>query len=159
MLLFLLGSCADSSKSVKSENGAFEPTWESLKQAPVPDWIMDAKFGIYTHWGVYSVPAYSTNVYGQRMYNSWELDKKAGGIRKYHEENYGSIFDFGYKDFIPMFTAPEFDPVEWVDVMASGGVKFAGICLVHHDGFCLWDSEFTRWDSKEMGPKLRSCLK
>ena len=57
----------------------------------------------------------------------------ADGIRKYHEENYGSIFEFGYKDFVPMFTAPEFDPVEWVEVMKSGGVKFAGICLVHHD--------------------------
>ena len=114
---------------------------------------MDAKFGIYTHWGVYSVPAYSTNVYGQRMYNSWEKDAQGDGIRKYHEENYGSIFEFGYKEFIPMFTAPEFDPVEWVDVMKSGGVKFTGICVVHHDGFCLWDSEFTRWDSKDMGPK------
>ena len=131
----------------------YEPTWESLLKAPVPEWIMDAKFGIYTHWGVYSVPAYSTNVYGQRMYNSWEKDEQGDGIRKYHEEKYGSIFEFGYKEFVPMFTAPKFDPVEWVDVMKSGGVKFTGICVVHHDGFCLWDSEFTRWDSKDMGPK------
>ncbi len=136
-----------------AQKNTYEATWESLKKAPVPDWIMDAKFGIYTHWGVYSVPAFSTNVYGQRMYNSWKKDEEADGIRKYHEEHYGSIFEFGYKDFVPMFTAPEFDPVEWADVMESGGVKFAGICLVHHDGFCLWDSEFTRWDSKEMGPK------
>jgi len=150
MLLILAGSC---SQPGIEEESKYEATWESLKQAPVPEWIMDAKFGIYTHWGVYSVPAYSTNVYGQKMYNSWEKDAAETGIRKYHEENYGSIFEFGYKDFVPMFTTPEFDPVEWVDVMKSGGVKFAGICLVHHDGFCLWDSEFTRWDSKEMGPK------
>ena len=144
LVLFSLPSCAQEE---------YEPTWESLIKAPVPEWIMDAKFGIYTHWGVYSVPAYSTNVYGQRMYNSWEKDAEGDGIRKYHEEKYGSIFEFGYKEFVPMFTTPEFDPEEWVDVMKSGGVKFAGICLVHHDGFCLWDSEHTRWDSKDMGPK------
>lgn len=135
----------------KSEKIIYEPSWESMKSAPVPEWIMDAKFGIYTHWGVYSVPAYETNVYGQHMYNSFEKDER--GVRKYHEENYGSIFDFGYKDFVPMFTAPKFDAAEWAEVMQSGGVKFAGICMVHHDGFCLWDSEYTRWDSKDMGPK------
>lgn len=150
-ILLLAVSCGQAGDP--KEKSAYEPTWESLKQAPVPEWIMDAKFGIYTHWGVYSIPAFSTNVYGQQMYNSIERDAQERGIRRYHEEHYGSIYDFGYKEFVPMFTTPEFDPVEWVDVMKSGGVKFAGICLVHHDGFCLWDSEFTRWDSKEMGPK------
>jgi len=145
----LIVSCNTSTE--KAEKITYEPTWESLKSAPVPEWIMDAKFGIYTHWGVYSVPAFETNVYGQHMYSSLENDER--GIRKHHEENYGSIFDFGYKEFVPMFTTPKFDPVEWVDVMKSGGVKFAGICLVHHDGFCLWDSEYTKWDSKDMGPK------
>ncbi len=153
LLLSLLSIVSCNSSTEQSVKHPYKPSWESLKQAPVPDWILDAKFGIYTHWGVYSVPAFGTNVYGQRMYNSWEKDSVDGGIRKYHEENYGSIFNFGYKDFVPMFTAPKFDPVEWVDVMQSGGVKFAGICVVHHDGFCLWDSEFTHWDSKEMGPK------
>lgn len=148
-ITLMVASC--NNENSKTEKVSYEPTWESLKTAPVPEWIMDAKFGIYTHWGVYSVPAFETNVYGQHMYASLEDDER--GIRKYHEENYGSIFDFGYKEFVPMFTTPKFDPVEWVDVMKSGGVKFAGICLVHHDGFCLWDSEFTRWDSKDMGPK------
>jgi len=134
----------------------YEPTWESLNAAPVPDWIMDAKFGVYTHWGVYSVPAYMTNVYGQEMYVPEGSKKQPGrgmAVRKHHEENYGSIFEFGYKDFVPMFTAPKFDAAEWAKVMKDGGVRFAGICLVHHDGFCLWDSEFTRWDSMDMGPK------
>ncbi len=146
LMMLACNNTADTQEKI-----TYEPTWESLKSAPVPEWIMDAKFGIYTHWGVYSVPAFETNVYSQHMYSSLENDER--GIRKHHEETYGSIFDFGYKDFVPMFTTPEFDPVEWVDVMKSGGVKFAGICLVHHDGFCLWDSEYTRWDSKDMGPK------
>jgi len=134
----------------------YEPTWESLKSAPVPEWIMDAKFGIYTHWGVYSVPAFQTNVYGQEMYvpeDAMKLPKRGMAVRRHHEANYGSIFEFGYKDFVPLFTAPKFDAAEWAQVMKDGGVGFAGICLVHHDGFCLWDSEFTRWDSMDMGPK------
>ncbi|NOR76400.1 MAG: hypothetical protein GQ525_14735 [Draconibacterium sp.] len=147
--VLVVSSCV--SDDGKSEKVTYEPTWESLVTAPVPEWMMDAKFGIYTHWGVYSVPAFAAPIYSQLMYSSLENDDR--GVRKYHEEKYGSIFDFGYKDFVPMFTAPEFDPVEWVDVMKSGGVKFAGICMVHHDGFCLWDSEYTRWDSKDMGPK------
>lgn len=134
----------------------YEPTWESLKSAPIPEWIMDAKFGVYTHWGLYSLPAYMTNVYGQEMYVPEGSKKQPGrgmAVRRYHEQNYGSIFEFGYKDFVPMFTAPKFDAAAWAQVMKDGGVRFAGICLVHHDGFCLWDSEFTRWDSRDMGPK------
>jgi alpha-L-fucosidase len=117
---------------------------------------MDAKFGVYTHWGVYSVPAHMTNVYGQEMYvpeGSKKQPKRGMAVRRYHEKNYGSIFEFGYKDFVPMFAAPKFEAVEWAQVMKDGGVRFAGICLVHHDGFCLWDSKFTRWDSMDMGPK------
>ena len=130
----------------------YQPDWESLKTAPVPEWLKDAKFGIYTHWGVYSVPAYASNVYGQDMYTPDGVSGKFN-TRKYHEKTYGSIYEFGYKDFVPMFTAPKFDAAEWVRVMKDSGAKFGGICLVHHDGFCLWDSEYTRWDSMDKGPK------
>lgn len=75
-----------------------------------------------------------------------------------YQPNYGSISEFGYKDFVPRFTAPEFDAAEWAQVMKDGGARLAGICLVHHDGFCLWDSEFTRWDSRDMGPR-RAAMK
>ncbi len=155
-MLLWLGALAATIRGSSSNAADYEPTWKSLKSAPVPEWIMDAKFGIYTHWGVYSVPAFQTNVYGQEMYvpdGAKKLPKRGMAVRRHHEQNYGSIFEFGYKDFVPLFTAPEFDAAEWAQVMKDGGVGFAGICLVHHDGFCLWDSEFTRWDSMDMGPK------
>lgn len=155
-ILLSLGVLAATIWGSSSNAADYEPTWKSLKSAPVPEWIMDAKFGIYTHWGVYSVPAFQTNVYGQEMYvheGAKRVPKRGMAIRRYHEANYGSIVEFGYKDFVPMFTAPKFDAAEWAQVMKDGGVGFAGICLVHHDGFCLWDSEFTRWDSMDMGPK------
>lgn len=123
-----------------------------MKRAPIPEWVMDAKFGVYTHWGVYSVPAYKTNTYFRDMYApNYELDKK--GVRKHHEENYGSLEKFGYKEFVPMFKAEKFNAAQWVHVMRDAGARFGGICLVHHDGFCLWDSEFTQWDSMDKGPK------
>ena len=127
------------------------PKWEALKQKEIPEWMIDAKFGMYTHWGIYSVPAHGGPDYIKELYAANGEDRK--GVKKYHEAKYGKIEDFGYKDFIPMFKAEKFDAKEWVDVMHGGGAKFGGICLAHHDGFCLWDSKYTKWDSKDMGPK------
>jgi len=127
------------------------PKWEELKKEPLPEWMLDAKFGMYTHWGIYSVPAHAGPDYIKELYAPEGRDNK--GVKKYHIEKYGAIKDFGYKDFIPMFTADKFDAKEWVGVMNGGGAKFGGICLSHHDGFCLWDSKYTKWDSKDMGPK------
>ncbi len=138
-------------EAINAMGAKYTPNWDSLEKAPIPEWVIDAKFGVYTHWGVYSVPAFETNLYGAEMYAP--KDQDARGIRKHHEENYGPITEFGYKDFVPMFTTPKFDAAEWVHVMKDAGAKFGGICLVHHDGFCLWDSDFTRWDSAEKGPK------
>ncbi|MHC4564787.1 MAG: alpha-L-fucosidase [Planctomycetota bacterium] len=128
----------------------FEPTWESLSQNPLPVWLLDAKFGVYTHWGVYSVPAHGGPDYIKNLYSPKRNEK---GVYEYHTKKYGPLEDFGYKDFIPMFTAPKFDAGQWVDLMHEAGARFGGICLVHHDGFLLWDSKVNRWNSKNMGPK------
>ena len=127
------------------------PKWEELKKEPIPEWMIDAKFGMYTHWGIYSVPAHGGPDYLHELYSTDGKDRK--GVIAYHEKKYGKIKDFGYKDFVPMFTADKFDAKEWAGVMSGGGAKFGGICLAHHDGFCLWDSKYTKWDSKDMGPK------
>ncbi|MBT5816238.1 MAG: hypothetical protein HOI15_18085, partial [Opitutales bacterium] len=129
----------------------FQPNWQSLSEQKLPDWLKDAKFGVYTHWGVYSVPAHGGPDYVKNLYGGPEKDVK--GVYSYHTEKYGPVKDFGYKDFIPMFTAPKFNADEWVGLMHEAGAKFGGICLVHHDGFLLWDSEYSKWNSKNMGPK------
>jgi len=79
------------------------------------------------------------------------MDK--GNIRKYHEETYGSIDEFGYEDFIPMFKAQHFDPEDWADLFQMAGAKFAGPVAQHHDGFAMWDSEVNPWNVADMGPK------
>ncbi len=128
-----------------------EPNWESLSKKEIPEWMKDAKFGIYTHWGVFSVPAHGGPDYVRNLYAGEDLDRK--GVYSYHVEKYGPLDKFGYKDFIPMFKAEKFNADEWVDLMYESGARFGGILLVHHDGFLLWDSEFSRWNSMNMGPK------
>jgi len=82
VLLLLAYNAYGAAVSETKKSVRYKPSWESLKTAPIPEWVMDAKFGVYTHWGVYSVPAYKTNTYFRDMYApNYELDKK--GVRKW----------------------------------------------------------------------------
>ncbi len=125
----------------------YEANWESLVQYPVPEWALDAKFGIYAHWGIYSVPAFGNEWYARNMYREGTPE------HEHFTTNYGELSTKGYKDLISDFTAERFDPDEWADLIAYSGAKFGGISLVHHDGFLLWDCELNRWNAKNMGPK------
>ena len=149
VLIVLSLGCVDANNNAK-QFPEYEPSWESLNQHEIPEWLLDAKLGLYGHMGVYSVPAFKTEWYGRLMY-----DKKTRGddVFEHHIKTYGKQSEFGYKDFIKDFKTEKFDPKEWADIIVSSGAKYAGITAVHHDGFCLWDSKFTRWDSVEMGPK------
>ena len=101
----------------------YQPTWNSLKNHAPPQWLKDGKFGIYTHWGIYAVPAQGPNAtwYAHNLYN-----KPNGPERKYHESTYGPLEKFGYKDFIPMFTAEKFNADEWAELFKKAGARFAG---------------------------------
>src|ERR1035437_3937903 len=85
----------------------FQPNWVSLSQYQIPDWYRDAKFGIFIHWGVYSVPAFGSEWYPHEMY------QQGSSVFKHHVATYGSQRNFGYKDFIPLFTAEHFDADQW----------------------------------------------
>ena len=85
------------------ESGPFTDTWESLAAYRPPRWFCDAKFGIFIHWGVYSVPAFGNEWYARRMYQQGRPEFV------HHRATYGPQDQFGYKDFIPEFTAASFD--------------------------------------------------
>ena len=133
----------------------YKADWKSLKQHQTPNWFLDAKFGIYCHWGPYSVPEFKNEWYAHWMYCNEENPeyKKGKQFYEHHIKTYGSLNKFGYKDFIPMFTAEKFDPVEWATLFEKAGAKFAGPVSEHADGFAMWDSKLTRWNAKNMGPK------
>lgn len=142
----------------------YQASWESLAQhQPVPEWLRDAKFGIYCHWGVYSVPAYGNEQYFHYMHcdaTSGEFargEQFLMGERERHEAIYGPLSKFGYHDFIPMFRAEHFDADEWALLFQESGARFAGIVAEHHDGFAMWDSKVTPFCATQMGPQ-RDCL-
>jgi len=141
-VLCLLSVLSPSARAEKK----YKPTWQSLTSRQLAPWLLDAKFGIYAHWGVYSVPAYRTEWYAKRMYD------KNDSVYKHHVKTYGEPSEFGYKDFVPLFKAEKFDPEEWADLIAASGARFAGIAVVHHDGFLLWHSKVNRWNAGNMGP-------
>lgn len=130
----------------------YEANWESLKaHKPAPEWFRDAKFGIYFHWGVYSVPAYGNEWYPRHMHDKG--GQRTGHVYKHHVKTYGDPAEYGYEKFVPQFTAEHFDAEEWVELFAKAGAKFAGPVAEHHDGFAMWDSEQTPWNSMDRGPK------
>jgi alpha-L-fucosidase len=165
LFLFMLTAGIVGIISAQTQKQDFQPDFQSLEKVnPVPEWFKDAKFGIYFHWGVYSVPAFSNEWYPRSMYIKGSIENK------HHVEVYGdpsqwpyNYFITGAKDkkgnfiqFAPKLKSQggKFDPEEWAQLFADAGAKFAGPVAEHHDGFSLWASKVNPWNAKDMGPKL-----
>ena len=125
---------------------SFAPDWNSLSQYQVPDWYRDAKFGIFIHWGVYSVPAFGSEWYPRQMY-------MAGSKENQHQvATYGPLTKFGYKDFVPMFKAEHYDPQSWAQLFKDAGAQYVVPVFEHHDGFQMYESALSDWTAVKMGP-------
>ncbi|MFD1046086.1 alpha-L-fucosidase, partial [Kibdelosporangium lantanae] len=144
---------------------SYTPSWSSVDQhPPAPAWFQDAKFGIYYHWGVFSVPAYGNEWYPRNMY----ID--GSNENNHHKQVYGDPSAWPYQNFINgardkagnfVQFAPKlksaggnFDPNEWAQLFADAGAKFAGPVAEHHDGYSMWNSTANEWNSVKTGPKL-----
>ncbi len=128
------------------EKGPYKDTWESLGAFQPPRWYRDAKFGIFIHWGVYSVPSFANEWYSRNMYIK--------GTREFehHVKTYGPHTEFGYKDFIPLFKAEKFNPDEWAELFQTAGARYVVPVAEHHDGFQMYASDISHWNAAEMGP-------
>ena len=155
--VFLIADCTssgpkgpkpNSEQEVISNTGYYTADWESLaRYSQEPEWIKNAKFGIYFTWGVYSVPAFEGEWYPREMH-------RIGTSRhRHHLEKYGDPATFGYHDFIPMFTAEHFNADEWAALFKKAGARFAGPIAEHHDGFSMWASKANPWNAEDKGPK------
>jgi alpha-L-fucosidase len=129
-----------------THDGPFRPDWNSLSQYKVPDWYRDAKFGIFIHWGVYSVPAFGSEWYPREMY------LQGSEVNQHHVSTYGPLTRFGYKDFIPMFKAQKYDPRAWAHLFKESGARYVVPVFEHHDGFQMYDSNLSDWTAVKMGP-------
>ena len=128
------------------QEGPYSADWASLAQAPEPTWFRERRLGIFIHWGVYSVPAFSNEWYPREMYMP--------GMRAYehHLKTYGPPDKFGYKDFIPRFTGERFDAAAWVRLFREAGAGYMFPVAEHHDGFQMYKSELSPWNAAQMGP-------
>ncbi|MGD0835397.1 MAG: alpha-L-fucosidase [Polyangia bacterium] len=147
----------------------YTASWTSLNQhTAAPEWFQDAKFGIYFHWGVYSVPAFDSEWYPRNMYDkSGDTD----GVYNHHVATYGdpdsswpyNNFMSGANDkngnfvqFAPKLVSNggNWDPNAWAQIFVNAGARYAGPSMEHHDGFSMWDSKVNPWNSVAYGPKL-----
>jgi alpha-L-fucosidase len=147
----------------------YEPTWDSVDKRPIPTWFSDAKFGIFIHWGTYSVPSYAPVIPGKLAYAEWYWNAMTNGksnpnadeLQKrtwaFHQEVYGG--DFPYQNFASQFKAELFNPDHWAEVFANSGAKYVVLTSKHHEGFALWPSKEASatwgrpWNAVEIGPK------
>ncbi|NMD34674.1 MAG: alpha-L-fucosidase, partial [Planctomycetes bacterium] len=151
--------------SLRLGAAVYEPKWEALDTHPIPEWFQDARFGIFIHWGVYSVPSWAPK--GQ--YAEWYWNRLESGVKgrapadtksatwEFHVKTYGE--NFLYRDFAPLFRCEMFDPGQWADIFARSGAKYVVLTSKHHDGFCLFPSEHANrswghpWNSVDIGPR------
>jgi alpha-L-fucosidase len=158
-----------------AQNKPYEATWASIDARPSPGWYTDAKFGIFIHWGLYSVPSYAPlHSKGDTMYAEWYWNSLVKGQNaktadgpgtktwKFHQKVYGEKFE--YKDFAPMFQCELYDPDHWADIFARSGAKYVALTSKHHEGFTLWPNQQANlawgrpWNAVDTGPKRDIAL-
>lgn len=127
--------------------GPYKANWNSLERWRTPEWFRNAKFGIFIHWGVYSVPAFQNEWYPRNMYI------QGSKAYKHQIATYGPESKFGYKNFIPMFKASDFSAARWMKLFKGAGAQYVVPVAEHCDGFAMYNSELTKWDAYRMGPK------
>ena len=156
LMLLAAGSCTPVKTEYKPDISTYKSPLgtEVFKPDPasialnyqIPEWFKDAKFGVFIHWGVYSVPAFGNEWYPRNMY------REGSDEYRHHIETYGALTDFGYKDFIPLFRAEKFNAEEWVSLFEESGIKYIVPVAEHHDGFSMYHSVGNKWNSVNMGP-------
>jgi alpha-L-fucosidase len=132
----------------QAHDGPFRPDWDSLIKYQQPQWYKDAKFGIFIHWGVYSVAAAENEWYPRNMYQT-----KEGAYKHFRDTFAKGDESKGYKDLIPLFKAEHFNADEWAKVFKDSGAQYVVPVAEHHDGFSMYDSGLSDWTVVKMGPK------
>lgn len=152
VLLQLFVTCSTSShvpiiieRSTPHNFKNYTADWESLDSRTLPEWYDQAKFGIFIHWGVYSVPTYGT----EWFWTNW-MQKKTDYM-DYMKRNFRP--GFTYQEFAKDFTAENFNANEWTDLFKASGAKYVVLTSKHHDGYTLWPSQYSfSWNSMDVGP-------
>jgi len=158
--------------TLKNYAQTYDPNWSSLDKRPIPQWFTDAKFGIFIHWGVYSVPAWapaSADIGIYAKYAEWYWPRINGGkdpnpqqgdVNKFFTDYHNRVWGekFKYQDFAQMWKAEHFNPDQWAELIKNAGAKYVILTSKHHEGFTLWPSEQSwNWNSVDIGPHRDLC--
>jgi len=130
--------------------GKYSASLSSLQKHEAPDWYRDAKLGIFYDWGLYSIAGYGEKGWSRARYPDWYLHHMYNQHQDYHKKTWGR--DFQRDDFIPLFSAGSFNAETLTELVKSCGARYLVPFSKHHDGYCLWDSEFTQRDVVDMYP-------
>ncbi len=148
--LLVFGLC----DAAKASPEKYDKSWESLATYPVPEWLSDAKFGIFVVWGPYSDPAWRPGKAGYAEWFPRNLYSNPGTYYPWMKQRYGACPpEFGYKDICRRFEAKRFDPEQWASLFKQSGARYVIQIAEFHAGFAMWDSDLTEWCSTKMGPK------
>ena len=142
----------------------YSADWASIDSRPIPQWYTDAKFGIFIHWGLYSVPAWAPRptecpIDGPAILAEWYwwwllMDKESNSsplFNAFHNKNYGE--NFKYQDFVKGFTCEMFKPDEWAKLFREAGARYVVLTSKHVEGFALWPSaQSWNWNAVDVGP-------
>ncbi|XP_063810172.1 tissue alpha-L-fucosidase [Pseudophryne corroboree] len=124
----------------------YAPNWESLDARPLPPWFDEAKFGIFLHWGVFSVPSFGS----EWFWWNWRHERNPQYLQ-FMNKSYPP--GFTYADFAPHFTAEFFDPDSWAELFEAAGARYVVLTTKHHEGFTNWGSPVSwNWNSVDTGP-------
>ena len=153
LLLCAAGSVAAQEQPAATE-AAYDGTWESLQEMPVPAWFDDGKIGIFIHWGPYSAIGYRRGGSGYSEHVPKLIYRDPKHYYPYLKERWGAHPpEFGYKDIIPEFKAENWDPAAWASLFKEVGATYVVMTAEHHDGWANWDSDLTPWNAVDKGPK------
>jgi len=139
--------------STEERRVKYTPDWKSLDARPLPSWYDESKFGIFIHWGLFSVPAYGCTGGGAAgEWYWWFLDgEKSPCLTEWHQNTFGK--DFKYEDFPLMWKTSMFDPDAWAQLFKDSGARYVVLTSKHHEGFCNWPSSVAwNWNSVDVGP-------
>ena len=156
IVALMLISCAQEGRKplAKLEVNNFKPEWSSLKKAQPATWWDEGKFGIFIHWGPYSVAGYKDKNKGYAEAITNHMYKKPVAYKKFMTDKFGATMPkFGYKDMVPLYTAENWDPQAWAKLFKEAGATYVIPTAEHHDGFVNWDSDLTEWNAVDKGPK------
>ena len=140
----------------------YEANWASIDSRPVPTWFEDSKFGIFIHWGLFSVPGWGPNLKDSvgiyERYAEWywkgltdQGRKSNPAFVKFHNKAYGASFK--YQDFAKDFKCELFDPKDWATILQNSGAKYVVLTSKHHEGYTMWQSkESWNWNAVDLNP-------